>query len=571
MTRTIFAVIDRMIPDEGVEGTRERLRVRSIVGGSLMVVALTLAYVATAAATGLPIEPALTVLCLASFGLVPVTLRLWGPRAAGAHFLLASTLCILMVVVHGGGMRSEGLPWLYVLPGLYLLVAGARGGLMGYGISVAIFLGLAALDGTTWIPGTVVPEEQLLSVRVQTNIWVGACILAALYLRENAYSKAASMAIARKRALRESEAISAAKSAFLQTMSHEVRTPLHGVLSSVELMRAGSLAAEAKDHLGVIEASGKTLLSILNDMLHAAEADTSEIELEHSPVSPVKLVGDTLQLLEKSAASKGLILKVSASDLPEFASLDEGRVRHILMHLVGNAVKFTEQGSVVVRHRWDDGQWSLEVEDTGIGIEPSRLKAIFAPFVQGDGSMTRKYGGSGLGLAIARSLVEAMDGEIELDSTPGKGTIARFRIPAPRADAPQQASQRPQADTGRKLRILVVEDNFINQRVVCAVLERMGHEVHVVDDGEKAVRMGHEGPWDLVLMDLQMPVMDGFEATRRLRADRATAQLRIVALTANTFEKDRREAEAAGMDGFLTKPLDLAKLKDELELAARVA
>ena len=375
------------------------------------------------------------------------------------------------------------------------------------------------------------------------------------------------------------EAASQAKSEFLATMSHEIRTPMNGVLGMNELLIASELTPRQRQWAEAVQVSGRHLLDVINDILDFSRIESGQLTLEDVDFDLGVVVREAVSMFAQPAASKGLELITRL--VPEDAHLDVRgdpfRLRQIVSNLVSNAVKFTHTGQVTVQvallqETASDLQVSISVEDTGIGIPAAAQGRIFEQFSQADGSTTREYGGTGLGLAICARLVGIMRGSIHVESALGRGSrfLVDLRLAKSRA-APsdlrsrglQPGSATAQAASGHQ--VLLVEDNRINQLVAQAMLENLGLAVVVASGGAEAVRLVQEQPFSLVLMDCQMPGMDGFEATRRIREREAATQARpstpIIALTANAMPGDREACLAAGMSDYLAKPLTMAALE----------
>jgi signal transduction histidine kinase/ActR/RegA family two-component response regulator len=402
-------------------------------------------------------------------------------------------------------------------------------------------------------------------------------------------------------ALHQAETSSVAKSQFLANMSHEIRTPLHGVMGMIELLRQTELSPAQTQYVDGARQSGETLLTLIDDVLDLSKIEADKVELEDAPFHLPSLVHDLLLMFAGQAKSKGLKLTASVPDeLNLMLRGDANRLGRILTNLVANALKFTAEGSVAIRLRCahadaDKIVLHCEVADTGIGIPDARRQAIFEAFAQADSSTTRRYGGSGLGLSIARQLCHLMGGEIGVDSTVGVGSTFWFRVtlgtapgvalpPPPIAAAPRREQSAPGpgrgivsaprrafddtlARLGRSaIHVLLVEDNPISMRVTQAMLESIGCQVTPARSGTEAVAAYRGNQFDIVLMDCQMPDMDGYEATRAIRQieafrGRATP---VIALTANALVGSRETSLAAGMDDQLTKPLTLAELSSRL-------
>jgi signal transduction histidine kinase/CheY-like chemotaxis protein len=367
------------------------------------------------------------------------------------------------------------------------------------------------------------------------------------------------------------EAANQAKSQFLATMSHEIRTPLNAVLGLNELMLHSSLDSQQRHHAELIGSSGRLLLALINDILDVSRIEAGHMQLTSAPFSVRTAAEGVVALMQERALVKGLALRLEV--IPNEDALIQGdaiRIQQILFNLIGNAIKFTDQGRVQVSIAVEPGAGRaltlrLAVSDTGIGIAASAMPTLFDRFTQADSTTMRRYGGSGLGLAITREIVQMMGGTIETTSTPGLGSRFAVALPSRFADRgePVPASDEPGQPVPARppLRILVAEDNDVNQILIDAVLTRMGHVVHLVANGLLAVEAVRGGDYDLVLMDLQMPAMDGVEAAQAIRAlGDGRAAIPIIAMTANAFEEDRQACLAAGMDDYLSKPIDVEQL-----------
>ena len=365
------------------------------------------------------------------------------------------------------------------------------------------------------------------------------------------------------------QAASRSKSSFLAVMSHEIRTPLNGVIGMSQLLDGTTLTPDQREMVLTITSSGRHLLTVINDILDFSKIEAGRFALEAQPFRPGAVVEEVIRLLGPAAQAKHLDLTSTIDPaMPVRVLGDAARLRQILTNLIGNAVKFTERGFVrvqVTAHPGNPGQVALvlRIEDSGIGIRPDRLADLFHPFVQEDVSTTRRYGGTGLGLAISRRLAELMDGTITVDSTYGRGTVFTVQVLLGSCDGDITPSPTPLPAMGRLGIILLVEDHPVNQRVATLLLQRLGHRVLVAEDGQVALTVLSRERVDLVLMDCQMPVMDGFTATRRLRDPTSTVldhHVPVIALTANALQGDREACLAAGMDDFLPKPLEATAL-----------
>jgi PAS domain S-box-containing protein len=373
------------------------------------------------------------------------------------------------------------------------------------------------------------------------------------------------------------EAASVAKSQFLANMSHEIRTPMNGVLGMTELLLATPLTEKQRHMAHTVQQSAASLLTIINDILDYSKIEAGKLQLEHTDIDLSHLLDDAVKLFSEAARQKGLSLSATVTPtIPTVLRGDPTRLRQILLNLIGNSIKFTATGSIAVSAdclKRDPGQILLRVtvRDTGIGIPCESQAHVFEAFAQADGSTTRKFGGTGLGLTIVKQLVQLMGGTVDLESTPGLGSTFGFTVPlevGPENEMPSILAALQQAPATLHGTVLLAEDNVVNREIAVAMLELLGCTVDIAEDGQEALNAVDARPYDLILMDCQMPNLDGLNASRLIRERESRRphrrRLPIVALTANAMEGDREQCLAAGMDGYLAKPFTFDQLHHAL-------
>jgi PAS domain S-box-containing protein len=374
----------------------------------------------------------------------------------------------------------------------------------------------------------------------------------------------------------EAQAATRAKSSFLAIMSHEIRTPMNGILGLADLLLDAPLSPPQRQQVQALRGCADGLLGLLNDLLDWSKIEAGRMHLEHIVYAPREVVDEVSQILRLRADQQGNRLQTEiAARVPQRLVGDPLRVRQILFNLIGNAVKFTQDGTIRISMDAPVDRLLITVSDTGIGMDEATCQQLFQAFAQADTSTARRYGGTGLGLAITRQLVQLMEGRISVASRPGHGSTFTVDLPLAAAAlaeaAPVMVAAEAQLVDLQGLRVLVAEDNQVNQLVARTLLTRLNCEVVVVGDGQAAVEAWRTGDFAVVLMDLSMPVLDGLAATAALRAaELATgrARVRVIALTANTADEERDRCLAAGMDGFLTKPMVRADLLQHLQAIA---
>jgi len=374
------------------------------------------------------------------------------------------------------------------------------------------------------------------------------------------------------------ESATRAKSSFLANMSHEIRTPMNAILGTVHLLRRSGLGAEQAGQVGRIELAGQHLLAVINDILDLSKIEAGKFQLEEAPLALDFLVADVAQMLAEGARAKGLEVRTDVAGMPHCLLGDVTRLRQALLNYANNAIKFTEHGSICLRARLLEEDATsvlvrLEVSDTGIGIEPAVLARLFSPFEQADTSTSRKYGGTGLGLTIARHIAELMGGSAGAESTPGVGSTfwitARLKRQPSETRTPQVTDRADETEAALRgefagSRILLVEDDAINREVAIMLLEDVGLASDIAEDGIEAIAQVEGHAYALILMDMQMPRLDGIGATQRIRQLPQGRSLPILAMTANVFAEDRENCLAAGMNDFVSKPVDPELLYSKL-------
>ena len=538
-----------------------------------------------------------------------LTLRDWVLSDATAVLIVGSTILAVAQVIRQDGERFRPVPAIMVLATCGVMARAAFGALgetasyvwmqhlplpvmlwlgVRYGFPGAAMGSFVLASTGIWMVMKGRYDEATLSRQSLALMWQMALMTPALSsmavaaVIEDLNRKERALAdserktrdlLALEETLREqAQAANKAKSEFLANMSHEIRTPMNGIIGLTELALATTASAEQRDHLEGVQFSARSLLHVLNDILDSSKIEAGKLELAPVQFALRDTLGGVVRGLQAPAQGKGLVLEMKVDlELGMFFFGDDLRLRQILFNLLSNAIKFTERGRVELTvEPGPGGQVHFMVCDTGIGIAANGLERIFKPFQQADSSSTRKYGGTGLGLSISSRLVSLMGGRIWATSELGRGSEFHFTIDLePRACFTVSTVYEPECHAIMPLRVLVAEDNRVNQRLISKILVLDHHSVTIVETGAEAVSAALGGEFDCILMDVQMPEMDGLEATRRLR-DRGLT-LPIVALTAHALEDDKRICLEAGMNGYLVKPLDMRLLRAELAQVAQTA
>jgi signal transduction histidine kinase/CheY-like chemotaxis protein len=504
-------------------------------------------------------------------------------RLAGISLIAALWIAPVSLMLEEGFSSSN---WAWLLPVILLtnFILSRRASIIFTLISVVTLIVVAVMTLQGWVGYPIDTQDNAITVSISGSlIFVLACALGYFYrtnqlraeqqLRNNMQRLAVEVDV-RRHAELKALAGERAKATFLTTVSHELRTPLNGVIGASDLLSGKSLSPDVQDLVNVIKTSGEMLLDVINNVLDLSMLDEGKLSLVNAPIDFHQVVGSCCDPLSVLAGQKSLELNLTIdSAVPRFLNADAARIRQLVMNVCGNAIKFTDKGAITIYLGYEDQLVVLNVKDTGVGIPPESLEEIFQPFTQVDSSADRRFGGSGLGLSIVKRLVELVGGEIDIQSELGVGT--EFKILLPMQPITEQeflastelASQRSLLNDfpAQGATVLVTDDNAVNRQVASQLLIKLGHNVLEAKDGSEAVETIKKGNIDLVLMDVQMPVMDGISATKKIRKMKGLlGQTPIIGLTANAMAGDENEMRSAGMNGYLAKPVRLEQLKQAL-------
>ena len=423
-----------------------------------------------------------------------------------------------------------------------------------------------------FIPKPIIPEILVGKVRVFLNLYLQRQELNNLLLKLEENNREL------EKQKEMAEAATRAKAMFLANMSHEIRTPLNGIIGISRILGKTSLDKGQEELTEIITTSGENLLNIINDILDFSKIEAGQIHLEEIEFNLTDAITNIIKLLHFNADEKGLSLEVNmASNIPETLIGDPYRLNQIITNLVNNAIKFTEEGSIIIsvetiKKEDEEVDLIFKVTDTGIGISNEGKEKLFKEFSQTEDSTTRKYGGTGLGLAICRNLITLMDGEIGVESTPGKGSEFWFKLSfGYNQDDIAAISDSAEVEIPAGIKILYAEDNVVNQRITELLLKQMGVSCEIAENGKDALKMYKKAGYDLILMDMQMPELDGIQATIKIRQYEKEKGIvkpaYIVAVTANAYSEDKRNCIDAGMNDFISKPFNEVELKNIIKNA----
>jgi signal transduction histidine kinase/CheY-like chemotaxis protein len=491
-------------------------------------------------------------------------------RASGRPTLVVHALAGIITVILAltcieyGKLDVATLIYFTVVPLSLLIVSGPRAGFVWLCVGIVVSVGFFVAETRGLLPpgsAHTSPASDLVNVVIAATLVFGFAVLFQR-MKDRAAAELDHANRALEEARQKAERANRAKSEFLTTMTHEVRTPMNGVIGMATLMLDTSLDPGQRELASTLKRSGEALLDLVDDILDFEKIEAGRLEIEVADVDPRAVVAGVRDMLAFRAREKGLTFTVAIDDaVPAKIRTDGARVRQVLLNLANNALKFTDTGEVRVTMSARDGRLITSVRDTGIGIPLAHRAKLFEPFTQGDSSMARRFGGTGLGLSICRRLVHAMGGEIEFESAEGAGATFTFTVPLTPSTA-RDHTPVPIEPAQAGLRALVVEDNIVNAQVTVHMLRRRGVTCELAQDGEVALAWLANSAFDIVFMDCQLPVVDGLEATRRVRARENAGARRtpIVAMTAGTHASEREAAVAAGMDDYLTKPVTVEDL-----------
>ena len=535
------------------EGRRSAL---VIAGGASFALVFVTAHLLTSVVAGhldrtVPALVFLTapVTCLALLQLRATT------RAAGHVLIGASTLLISVAIAGEDLLQAGTVAWYGVVCALAIMSLGLRTGLRWLAFDAVLVLGLELLRARGLITPWLHPGPMFTLLR-GLGLVLAFVVLAALFERT------------RQHGLADAEQLNQSKSNFLANVSHELRTPMNGVLGLTELLLRSNVDAEQREHLELLQRSSRSLVVLLNDLLDMSKVEAGKMQLDPTDFELEPLLKDLAALHRPVAQARGLAFELTLPpSMPRAVRGDAMRLRQVLTNLLGNAIKFTPKGRVQVTVALSGEHYDFAVKDTGIGIPRATLPSLFTAFAQAEAGTTRRFGGTGLGLALSRQLVELMGGTLEIESQEGEGTTASFSVTLPPSlMALVETAATPPTEALTTLPVLVVDDNPINLKVACGLVQKCGYRTLVAHDGAEALELVQRVPVCLVLMDCHMPVMDGFEATEKIRQlDGDVALVPIVALTASAMPEELARCLTSGMNDTLIKPVTLEQLARTLQ------
>jgi signal transduction histidine kinase/CheY-like chemotaxis protein len=572
-------LFNQLIPHSIKEDTLAYSHAKNIIGGGIITLVASPLYALVYYILGFPLGSCV-ITGLGFFIILSVISLRFTESVCLTRILIIGSLAlsITWLSYHVGGIGSPVAFWLVLPPLLAIFFGGTRAGFIWavYCVSAAVWMYLLAYNNT---PLPVSPITDLVFLQTFSISGLLLIIVSLAYLFERGKQEYtaeieatnkklyAAKVEAEESAQRALEA-NHAKSAFLATMSHEIRTPLNGVLGMISMLLDTPLSHEQYEQAEVIRVSGEALLAIINNILDFSKIESERLELEDSDFDVYAMVNNTIDIIAAQVRSKDLTIVATIEQIiPHWLKGDRNRIGQVLNNLLMNAAKFTEAGEIranvqLLSHKNNDVTLLFEIIDTGIGITPAIRERLFKPFTQGDASISRKYGGTGLGLVISKRLVEIMGGKIGVKNLPDHGSNFWFTIPLTTGEPSVIITQHKVTGLSpldkQNIRILLVEDNMINLQVVSRILKNLGYFADAYNNGIDALNAFKNKHYDLILLDCQMPGMDGYAVTREIRTLQQHKKLHtpIVALTAHAVLGDREKCLAAGMDDYLTKPID---------------
>jgi signal transduction histidine kinase/CheY-like chemotaxis protein len=585
----LFKLVDGLIPKTELPGSEETVRNARIVYSALLLILINdLVFGLLGIAQGDKVLPWIVLGCGAITSLAPILHRKYKSiKIAGSWIAWVSTILLITTCTLSGGIYSSALAWFGALVVFIIVTQGSKMALI-WTITIAVFTILL-----WWLPehGIILPDYEnpvhksiSWAIAFPSGLFLILCILHGFFEAHrrairNLDRQAKALLIQAKElglAKNEAEAASKSRSEFIATVSHEIRTPMNGILGVTQLMNGTNLSNEQQKYMEALKMSAEGLLSILGDILDFSKIEAGKLEVQAESFHLKQMCQESISIFAGIAQSKKLQIQlVFETTLPNFVLGDPIRIRQILLNLIGNSVKFTEQGVITLSVELDKERkdWvNFSVRDAGIGMSETTLKILFQPYTQADASSSRKYGGTGLGLAICNRLVVLMGGKISVESQLGHGSCFHISLPLP-ATSPNQeiitsVVRSEETSNPGNMRILLAEDNAVNRMVAIKMLEKLKVKVEIAINGIEAVKSWQAGNFDLIFMDCQMPGMDGYEASRTIRNQEKNQngfpRIPIVALTAHAMEEDRIKCLDSGMDAYLTKPVKSESLREAL-------
>jgi len=555
----IIQLFARWLPPDMKDQPDTLRKASLIIGTNFVVVSFLIPYWAYESYHRGPLHPGAlaNLICIAGLLLMVPMIRY--TRSLVWTSLIMPTLGIIALplsMVDKGWIFADELMWFSLLPTVASFLAGPVIGLVYTIAGVATIIAIAVYQHLhTQLPHNYTTQDLIHRTVSAISIVFLAWVISAIYevVRRAAQRRA-------EEAQRSTEELSRARIRFLANMSHEIRTPMNGVLATAEILLDSPLNSEQKRYAETIRQSGSDLLVIINDILDFSKIAAGKMPLDSKPTDIRTMLNDLKQIFEPLAQKNGITLVIHIdAQIPSYFRGDPIRLRQVLMNLLGNAIKFTSTGTVTLTSRYEasktaDHTISFEVTDTGIGIAADDFEKIFKPYSQVDTSAKRRYGGSGLGLAISKALVESMGGSMWFESQLGQGSTFSFQIPC-HATAPESPTPMPSLRQSFNYRVLVAEDNEVNLQVLTTLLQKLGMKPEVARNGQEVLDELERHSYDVIFMDCQMPLLDGFEATQRLRQKFPNTKIKVIALTASTMPEDRQRCMQVGMDDFLPKPI----------------